>query len=268
MTLTVRTKGMTPLNRGGSRGSGRPAGAPSMVSGVPTNAAFYFEDFYNFDFATSGNPSWLVSNITGTGTVTPASGNLSTSAGVITVQSAATSGDVTMVSSNIRATGSGGCFGSTAVHNLAFRHVAAGSSLGRQGIGFVDYATALGTNWLNAPGTALTGTAYLVLVRDTGVTPAGGAAGDWCLFWGDAASDNVVPLGSAGTWAAASATWEIAYDGAGYRVYKDRVLVTSFTPAAALTGQRFEFGSQTLTAATRSIVCDLIYQETALTVVR
>ena len=253
---------------GGSRSSGRAAGV-TLVSGVPTNPAFYFEDFYNFDFATSGNPSWLVTNITGTGTVTPGAGNLSTTGGVCTVTSAATSGDVTLVSSNIRTTGSAGCFGSSAVHTLAVRFSAQTITTGRHGIGFVSGTVTLGSNWLDDPGSVLSTASYLVLVRDTGVTPAGGAAGDWCLFWGDTLSDNVVPLGSAGTAAALTpATWEFAFNGTVYNVYKDRALVVSFTPAAAVGGLRCEFGAQTLTAAARNISLDFVLQEVALTVVR
>jgi hypothetical protein len=261
--------GLHPLIRGGGTSSSRPGGWPRMVSPVPTNAAFYFEDFYNFDFASSGNPSWLVQNITGTGTVTPGAGNQSTTAGVATVASGSTSGDVTLLCSNTRATGIAGSFGSTAVHNLAWRSSATSLSTGRQGVGFVSgTGVPLGTNWLNAPGTALATTTYAVLVRDTGVTPAGGAAGDWCLFWGDGVTDNVVPLGSAGTASSVAATWELAFNGTAYSFYKDRVLVTSFTPSVGLSGLRFDFGAQTLTGTARNIAMDFVLQEVALTVVR
>ena len=253
---------------GGSRSSGRAAGV-TLVSGVPNNAAFYFEDFYNFDFSTSGNPSWLLSNITGTGTLTPGAGNLTTTAGVCSISSGTSSGDVSIVSSNARASAAA-CFGSTAVHTMAWRVLVAVITTGRQGVGMVgNTSIAVGTNWLNAPGTVLAATSYIVLVRDTGVTPAGGAAGDWCAYWGDGTTDNALPLGSAGTAVTGTAaTWEIAYNGTLYSIYKDRVFIASFTPATALIGMRFDFGSQTLTAALRSISCDVVLQETALTVAR
>lgn len=251
---------------GGSR-SQRPPGHPVLIGSMPANPVVYFEDFYNFDFATSGNPSWLVNNVAGTGTLTPASGNGSTTGGLATLGTGGTSGDCSILSSNARA-GSGSGLGFPLQANkgsLAWR-IGSGSAstTARMGAGVVpNSSVAVGTNWLNDPATVLTGLAYAVVVRDTGVTPSGGAAGDWALYWSDATTTAAIRLG-----AYAQNVWntlELVSDGTTLTAYWAGALAGTLTLAGALGAMRFDAGAQTLTASSRSIGVDFYYQEFGLT---
>lgn len=241
-----------------------------MISGFPTNGVGWFEDFFNVDFASTGNPSWLQQDIAGTGTVRCGSG--ATIPGALFVVSGATSGNCTMVSSSAT-TGAAATFLSGLDANLLVRCATTTTTTVRQGFGFVRNATvAVGTNWLNAPATVLTGTPYFVVVRDTGVTPSGGAAGDWCLYASDGAGADVnLPLGAASTSAVKFEFKYTASAGSGTLVvYKNDVLIGSvtITDNSLFSSFRFDFGVQTLTAATRPITIDCLYYETALAAAR
>jgi len=265
--------GLHPLIRGGGTSSQRPPGAPSLKGPLPANPAFFFEDFWNIDFASSGNPSWLVSNVTGTGSVRCAGGT-PTSGGTLLVSSGATSGNLTQVSSNALASvGSGGFGPGSSAGNVAVRFAVAssGNANARQGILFVsNTALAVGQNWVTAPATALAGQSYIAAVRDSGVTPSGGAAGDWALYYGDSAvTPGVLLLGTPGGNTPHKLELSLAANGGAIDVYFDGVLKGSIAyTSAEFANFRLEAAAMTLTAAARSISVDYVYQEVGLTAAR
>ena len=258
---------------GGSRSSARDPSAPSMVSGVLSNMATHLEDFMNCNIAASGTPSWLLSNVAGTGTAR--SGGVAVGVGAIIVTTTTASNDCSIVSSAATA-GQLGTYCGLTSWNLVIRPVLTATNTScRQGFAFVRNDTVVvGTNFLNAPATALAGAAYMAIVRDTGVTPAGGAAGDWCLYVEDSAT---VPQ-SLGLGAATGSTankFELAFrtDGGGggtITAYKNGAVIGALVmvDTSTLAFLRFDFGVQTLTTAARSLQMDCIYYENELATAR
>lgn len=255
------------------RFDGRPAGVPTLVTSRLANSAVWFDDLFLTDFGTAGNPSWQVNNIAGTGTVSPNS--TATAPGTLLVTTGSTLNDCTTINGNVRAASSnaGGNFLGAFDWLLQVRgSPGAAVTTVRQGWAmFSNSLIPLATNWLNGPVAALSTSNYLALVRDTGVTPSGGAAGDWALYVGDSgASDSqIVRLGAATIgsfqkcelyWSDTAKTLSVYWDGVSVAVLA--------MPNTTFLASRFECGAQTLTGATRSFNLDSIYYECVPSIAR
>lgn len=266
---------LVPLIRGSVASSRRPPGVPVLMTGAIANSAIFFDDLFQADFAASGNPSWLVQNVAGTGTVSP----LSTAGapGNLTVATGASANDCTLLQQNVRAAsaGAGGQFWGSGYDWILQLRVGSGSNATtscRQGAAvFTNSLIALGTNWLNDPATVLASASYMALVRDTGVTPSGGSAGDWALYVGEGtgADAQVLLLGSAAaqSFYKLEAAW--SESAKALTVYWNGALAgTLAMPNTTFAAGRLEFGAQTLTTVLRQCVLDSIYYETAINSVR